>query len=171
MKFDLTLATILVFIAPGVLMFFGLPFDLGPGFHDLRSFQTLPSSETLLVILIVAFFAGVILDSLRTVTIQLAINRILKIRKFNHEVPSLDYFKRIDEKKLPVFEMIVEKSFAYYRLNANLCCGLLLLSAMRALECGFDRTFLAYFIGFIIWFLIASKSKWDNDKILANYFS
>src|SRR5437899_12018809 len=113
MKFDLTLTTILVFLVPGTLVFFGIPGDLGE-LQSFRTFQKVPSSTELIGTLAMSFFIGALVDSLRVVTVQPLVVRILKL--FQHEPPSLDYFKHVTPARLSVFELVVEKAFEYYRL-------------------------------------------------------
>ena len=65
MKFDVTLAIVLVFLAPGMIVLSASPMHTTEPLDALRSLEKIPSASELLVLLSVAFLVGVALDSLR----------------------------------------------------------------------------------------------------------
>ena len=167
MKFDLTLTTILVFLVPGTLVFFGMPADLGRELQSLRTFQKLPTATEMIGAFAISFFIGALVDSLRVISVQPIVVRILKLLK--HQSPSWAYFKHVTPVRLSVFEVVVEKSFEYYRLNANLCLAFLLTALMHVIAWKLDLRFLFFLGGFAIWLVIAVLSKRDTDKILTAF--
>ena len=124
MKFDLTLATVLVFLVPGGLLLLGMPTEAISAV-DRWHIASKPTDVTQAGIVLAAiFFCGSVIDSLRIITVQPLVSYFAKDR-----CPALptDYFKLIDKDSIVVFELINEKAFEYLRLNQNIALALFAL--------------------------------------------
>lgn len=167
MKFDVTLAIVLVFLAPGMIVLSASPMHMTEPLDALRSLEKIPSASELLVLLSVAFLVGVALDSLRIVTIQPVIKAIAK-RLDKAGLPQ-DYISHITAERLPVFEMLVQRSYEYYRLNCNIALGLLVVTVLHFTVCSYGSRFVIVLFADFLWLAISVRSKRDSDRAVRNF--
>ena len=134
MRFDLTLQTILAFFVPGVIVITGVCLV----FTGIRTFISPlveePKTAGIFLIFGICFVIGILVDSLRTITIEkivTAINRKIGMFKVD-ELP--DYIPKITRENLPVFKMLTDATQTYYRMNANAALAFLCIFLCRLIS-------------------------------------
>lgn len=167
MKFDVTLAVVLAFLVPGGILIWFLPPAMTETIGVISVVDGSASALQLAVLLCEAFVAGVIIDSLRTVSLQPVIKIIA--RKIDKEGLPGDYVSHITATRLPVFEMLIGRSYEYYRLNCNLSVALLAATVLNALTSPFGMRGLVLIVSFALAFVISLRSKLDNDAAIRQF--
>jgi len=111
---ELTLYVILAFLVPGVIAGCSLALFGGEPRKLLLELLRNPSAGRGVLFVAASLAFGVILDSLRTVVVDpLA-------RTFGKRALPSDYLSKITKDNLPVFQLFLDRTLEYYRLNANL---------------------------------------------------
>ena len=131
MRFDLTLQTILAFFVPGVIVITGV-WLVFPGIRTFISpLVEEPKTAGIFLILGICFVPGILVDSLRIITIDKLIKvisqkiKMFKMPEFPHYIP------KITSENLPVFKMLTNATQTYYRMNANVALAFLCIFACR----------------------------------------
>ena len=124
MKFDLSVATVLVFFVPGAIFLFGAPVSLGDAVDALRQPSIWGTTSSTLGTFSAVFVLGAFMDSIRTQFVQPLIkwwaeggDKGVKLKE-NH-------LRSLGPAQLELYEMVARRSHEYYRLNANILTALL----------------------------------------------
>lgn len=114
MKFELSLSTLLIFIAPGAITLCGLllfiPFDTIKAFIDKA--YTNDKIDIILLLILSIFILGAIIEMLRPVTVGFLADKSVK-EKMN------DYLSKRKKENLEFFNMLDDQTQVYYKLNSN----------------------------------------------------
>jgi hypothetical protein len=139
MKFELTLYAVLVFLVPGSVTVGTLRFWSHAVDMLVANLLTSPTAVAAAVVVAGAFGVGAIIDSLRTLAVDPLVNALVKMleekEKKRKNVASevnkdqaRNYLAKLNKDNLPVFEFVLQRTFEYYRFNANTTLALVLLS-------------------------------------------
>ena len=117
----MTFAAILVFFVPGALVLTGICFM----FPEIRTsiVSIVKNHETAGTLLITAicFVSGVLIESLRLITIDFLVQFIITKcgERTGLAIRPSNYVSKLTVDNLPVFTLLVDRTYEYYRLNAN----------------------------------------------------
>jgi len=168
MKFEIALTTVLAFILPGAIIVIGMAL-IAPHSREfvVPAIEYVGGSKSL-VFASMCLGAGAIIDALRLISTdpltrfiadrsarsgkkkvrRSDCNRVQQSTSFSK---SVDYRSRITEENLPVFTMLIERTYEYYRFNANSSAALLALVMVRAFnETATDRCLWVLIFFFVI---------------------
>jgi len=148
MTFQLTLETLLVFGAPGLLALVAGTLANNTVKTTVSGFFTTPNAALGIAIFVIVFLLGALVDTLRAALLDPALDwwfryRDKKRRKVwlgpEKQPPDIielrsDYLSWLTDKNLPVFNFIIERTHAYYRLSANTLVVSLAIAALLARE-------------------------------------
>lgn len=158
MKFELSLATVLVFLVPGGIVLLDLVVASPVAIQMLRNQLKNLDSVDLLVILISSFLLGALVDMCRPALVDWIVD-CLPPKKARG-----DYLKDLDkEGRLEVFHTLLDNTQVYYRLNANTLLALiLLLVASKIGGClGSQTVILAVVTGIVAFRTYKSRKETD----------
>jgi hypothetical protein len=168
MKFDLTLATVLVFLVPGGLLLFGTPIDY-VRLLDRWYIVAKPTDATQAgMLLSFIFLAGAVIDSLRTVTVQVIVNWIA--RRLGLSLTA-NFFNYINKDSLEVFTLINDRSNEYLRLNQNVTLALLIVTISQFSQHFLSWTAIIYLIFMLVWLGISVRSRRDLNIALQGFIN
>lgn len=133
MTFQLTLETLLVFGAPGLLALAAAMIASNTVNTTVSGFFATPSAALGIAIFVIVFLLGALVDTARAALFDPVLDwwfrfRDEKKRKTwlgpEKQPPGIvelrgDYLSWLTDKNLPVFNFIMERTHAYYRLSAN----------------------------------------------------
>jgi hypothetical protein len=165
MKFDLTLAVVLAFLVPGALLLWTLAPSVTANVVPVLDKST--TTTALAALLCETFVVGVIIDSLRTVSVQPLVTRLARL--FDKKGLPSTYISHITPERLPVFEMLVSRSYEYYRLNCNLTVSLIASIAASALTSASRTRLLLLFAALVFALLVSVRSRIDSDAALRQF--
>lgn len=121
MRFNMTFAAVLVFFVPGALILTGICFMLPEIRTSIVSIVKNHETAGTLLITAICFVSGVLIESLRLITIDPLVHFIvtkLRERQCLAIRPS-NYVSKLTVDNLAVFTLLVDRTYEYYRLNAN----------------------------------------------------
>ena len=167
MKFEVTLAVLLAFLVPGIVFIWALPPALAESTGIIPNLGRPTTSTEVLVLLCSALVVGVFLDSIRVITVQPVVAWLARL--FGEEGLPRDYISHVTTDRLPVFEMLVSRSYEYYRLNCNLAGGLFF--SLFATLCVGDtgRRLFVLSIATVFSLAVSLRAKIDNDAALRHF--
>ncbi len=121
MRFNMTFASALVFFVPGALVLAGICLMFPEIRTSIGSIVKNRETAGTLLITAICFVSGVLIESLRLITIDFLVRCIVgkwRERKCRAIRPS-DYVSKLTADNLAVFTLLIDRTYEYYRLNAN----------------------------------------------------
>lgn|GEM_PF-4707544 len=139
MTFQLTIETLLVFGAPGLLALAAAMIANNTVEAKVSSFFATPNAALGIAILVIIFLLGALVDTVRAALLDPFLDLWFSYRDkkrqkawigFDKKPPGIvefrgDYLSWLTDKNLPVFSFIMERTHAYYRLSARTLAPLL----------------------------------------------
>ncbi|MDE0401525.1 MAG: hypothetical protein OXL96_27335 [Candidatus Poribacteria bacterium] len=121
MRFNMTFAAVLVFFVPGFLVLTGTCLIFPEMRTSIVSIVKNHETAGTLLITAICFVSGVLIESLRLVTIEPLVSYIVEKWKKRKglAIRSSDYVSKLTVDNLEVFTLLVDRTYEYYRLNAN----------------------------------------------------
>ncbi len=163
MKFELSLYFILVFLVPGCIALLAGTVWSSQIANLTTTLMTAPSNSAGALVLALAFAGGAVVDSLRTVLIDWLAGIFAK-----HKLPN-DYLKKLNKRTLAGYELILQRTYEYYRFNANAFLStfaLLLSLTIRSPQ--WSLVFLGALAAALLYASVSSKSasNWALTQLM-----
>jgi len=117
MKVELTLRMLLAFVVPGSIVAGSASLsDVGFAWLSIDAEEAISAVEITIAVAGI-FVVGTLVDSVRLVTVQFLVRFVVALLN----IPGIPdgYIKKIAPDNIDVFTLITDRTFEYYRLNAN----------------------------------------------------
>ncbi|MDE0553980.1 MAG: hypothetical protein OXI24_07190 [Candidatus Poribacteria bacterium] len=171
MPFNAKLTTILVFFVPGIIVVTGIVL-IFPEIRDsiTPSFKE-PKTSEILLFAVICSVVGTLIESLRPITVELIVKNVrAKSKEKTLPSGSSGYISKLNADNLPVFTLLVEKTYEYYRLNANVALSFLCISLCYIINHKFDL-FFCFLIVVVIVTMIATYTAYCHSQEAISKFS
>jgi len=174
MNFTLSLVIILGFIVPGTWLLLAGAVLSSDVQSFLRQLLVDPSLARTSFVLASAFALGALLDSARAVVFDNLLDLYRRLhyalrnglarrlrRRERHPplTPPPDYLAHVNDKSLPVFQMLIDRTQEYYRFNANSCLGIICVLVARWSQGQFGRLGMLLCVLAGLFYLASFKSR------------
>lgn len=168
MKLDLTFYVVLVFFVPGVALVGALALGSSEFSLELLHFYHDPQPLLGMVLLACIFGLGAIVDSARSLIVDPALSVSDTVAELDEE-DNTSYVRMVTSENLEVLSYLLERSFEYYRFNANSALSFSIILVTCLVRRGSDSVFAAAFILTAMFWLAAKKSRRDSAWILNEF--
>ena|SRR5438046_1880433 len=127
----------------------------------------LTSASVVVAVVVVAgaFGLGAMVDSLRTLAVDPLVDALVKKLENKGKPNSVskgeppNFLKKLNKDNLPVFEFVLQRTFEYYRFNANLTLSLVLLTVSYVVAGRFGISFIASLIAALLFLWVAVQQR------------
>lgn len=122
MRFNMTFAAALVFFVPGAILLTGMCLMFPEIGTYIVQFVKNHQTAGILLITVLCFVSGVLIESLKLITIDILVHCLIAkhLKKKGLSEASSDAISKLTAYNLPVYTLLVDRTYEYYRLNANL---------------------------------------------------